>query len=157
MRRGAARVVALDHYSWNAPQFRGRQAFDLVNQITGLGIEAVDIDLDTPQLSLGHVGLFDVVLFLGVFYHLVDPIAGLREVAALAREVLVVETLVERTLSPRPSMVFYPGSERGNDATNWWGPNTACVVELLRQAGFARITVKRGYDRSRKVFHAFRE
>lgn len=155
-RRGAARVVALDHYSWNAPQFRGREAFDLVNDITGLGIEAVDIDLDAPQLSLSHLGPFDVVLFLGVFYHLRDPLAGLREVAALASEVLVVETLIERSLNPRPSMIFYPGAERGGDPTNWWGPNLACVLELLRQAGFPRIEVTRGFGRSRKVFHAFR-
>lgn len=156
-RRGASRVVALDHYSWNAPQFRGRQAFDLVNEITGLGIEAVDIDLDTPQLSLGHLGPFDVVLFLGVFYHLRDPLAGLREAAALAREALVVETLIERPLNPRPSMIFYPGAERGGDPTNWWGPNMACMLELLNQAGFRRVQVTRGFGRSRKVFHAFRQ
>ena len=155
-RRGASRVVALDHYSWNAPQFRGREAFDLVNEITGLGIEAVDVDLDAPQLSLEHLGPFDVVLFLGVFYHLHDPIAGLREAAALAREALVVETLIERPLNPRPSMVFYPGAERGGDPTNWWGPNTACILELLRQAGFRRVEVTRGFGRSRRVFHAFR-
>jgi tRNA (mo5U34)-methyltransferase len=155
-RRGANRVVALDHYSWNAPQFRGREAFDLVNEITGLGIEAVDVDLDAPQLSLEHLGPFDVVLFLGVFYHLHDPIAGLREAAALAREALVVETLIERPLNPRPSMVFYPGAERGGDPTNWWGPNTACILELLRQAGFRRVEVTRGFGRSRRVFHAFR-
>ncbi|HWB47704.1 MAG TPA: protein arginine N-methyltransferase [Stellaceae bacterium] len=155
-RRGAARVVALDHFTWNAPQYRGREAFDLVNEITGHGIEAVDIDLDTPQLSLSHLGQFDVVLFLGVFYHLRDPIAGLREAAALAREVLVVETLIERRLNPRPSMVFYPGTERAGDPTNWWGPNIACMLELLRLEGFPRIEVARGYGRSRRVFHAFR-
>lgn len=155
-RRGAARVVAVDHYTWNAPEFRGREAFDLVNRVTGFGLEAVDIDLDAPQLSLAELGTFDVVLFLGVFYHLRDPIAGLREVAALARQVLVVETLVERRLNPRPSMIFYPGNERADDATNWWGPNIACMVELLRQAGFARIEITPGIARSRKVFHAFR-
>jgi tRNA (mo5U34)-methyltransferase len=155
-RRGAARVVAVDHYTWNAPEFRGREAFDLVNRVTGFGLEAVDIDLDVPQLSLAELGTFDVVLFLGVFYHLRDPIAGLREVAALAREVLVVETLVERRLNPRPSMIFYPGNERDDDATNWWGPNVACMVELLRQVGFARIEITPGITRSRKVFHAFR-
>jgi hypothetical protein len=40
--------------------------------VTGLPLEAVDVDLDTPQLSLSHLGQFDVVLFLGVFYHLQD-------------------------------------------------------------------------------------
>jgi tRNA (mo5U34)-methyltransferase len=155
-RRGAARVVALDHYTWNAPHYRGRETFDLVNRVTGFDLEAVDIDLDTPQLSLAGLGRFDVVLFLGVFYHLVDPIAALREVAAIASEMLVVETLIERRFNPRPSMMFYPGDERGRDPSNWWGPNTACVLELLRFAGFARVEMRRGFDRTRKVFHAFR-
>ena len=154
--RGATRVVALDHFTWNEPSYRGRETFDLVNEITGLEIEAIDIDLDSPQLSLAHLGRFDIVLFLGVFYHLRDPIAALREIAALAREALVVETLVERRLNPRPSMSFYPGAERSGDPTNWWGPNAACVLELLRQAEFSRIKVARGYARSRRVFHAFR-
>jgi tetratricopeptide (TPR) repeat protein len=64
-RRGAARVVALDHYTWNLADFRGRETFELVNSITGLGLEAVDVDLDAPQLSLGGLGQFDVVLFFG--------------------------------------------------------------------------------------------
>jgi tRNA (mo5U34)-methyltransferase len=155
-RRGAARVVALDHYTWNAPHYRGRETFDLVNRATGLGLEAVDIDLDVPRLSLAGLGRFDVVLFLGVFYHLVDPIAALREVAGLTNEVLVVETLVENRINPRPSMMFYPRDERAGDASNWWGPNTACMLELLRLVGFARVETRRGFGRTRKVFHAFR-
>ena len=155
-RRGATRVVALDHYTWNARPYRGRETFDLVNRVTGLGLDAVDIDLDAPQLSLAGVGRFDVVLFLGVFYHLVDPIAALREAAASTNEVLIVETLIEGRFNPRPSMMFYPGKERGGDASNWWGPNTACMLELLQLAGFARVETRRGYNRTRKVFHAFR-
>jgi tRNA (mo5U34)-methyltransferase len=93
---------------------------------------------------------------LGVFYHLLDPIAALREVSALAREALVLETHVERRLNPRPAMIFYPGDELNGDSGNWWGPNTACVLELLRQSGFPRVEVMSGFTRSRKVFHAFR-
>ena len=69
----------------------------------------------------------------------------------------MVETLIEKGLTPRPAMIFYPGDERGGDPTNWWGPNLACMIELLRHAGFPRIEVTPGIDRSRKVFHAFRQ
>jgi hypothetical protein len=31
------------------------------------------------------------------------------------------------------------------------------MLELLRQAGFARVVVTRGFGRSRRVFHAFRQ
>jgi tRNA (mo5U34)-methyltransferase len=161
-RRGASRVAALDHYAWNFPRFRGRETFDLVNRTLGLGLEAFDIDLDAPQLSLAHLGQFDVVLFLGVFYHLRDPLHALREVAALAAKVLVVETHIEEGTDPRPSMIFYPGSELDNDPTNWWGPNRACVVSLLKTAGFARVETTASPElgkigRSRAVVHAFRD
>ena len=155
-RRGATRTVALDHFTWNAPGFRGRETFELVRRVTGLPLEAVDIDLDMPQLSLSHLGLFDVVLFLGVFYHLQDPIAALREVSALAREVLVLETHVERTLSPRPAMIFYPYDELNRDPTNWWGPNKECAVQLLRYNGFRRIDIG-NIAGLRKIFRASRE
>ncbi len=155
-RRGASRVVAVDHFTWNHPVFRGRQTFDLVNRVTGLAIEAKDIDLDAPQLSLKPLGQFDIVLFLGVFYHLRDPLAALREISSLAVETLVVETHVERTSDPRPAMIFYPRDELNGDPTNWWGPNRACMTELLRQQGFARIEItSTGADRA--IFHAYRD
>ncbi len=155
-RRGATRVMAVDHYTWTHPAFRGRQTFDLVNRVTGLGIEARDIDLDGPQLDLSTFGRFDVVLFLGVFYHLRDPLVALREVAALAREVLVVETHTRLTLSRVPSLRFYPSHELEGDTTNWWSPNVACIVALLKLCGFARVTISSGSAPFRKVFHAYR-
>jgi tRNA (mo5U34)-methyltransferase len=154
-RRGATRIAALDHYTWKT--WRGRETIDLVAQVTNNHIEAIEIDLDMPGLSLKHLGKFDVVLFSGVFYHLIDPIAATREVAALAREVLIVETHVEIIPGDRPAMVFYPGAELADDPTNWWGPNIACVCALLKQCGFARVDVAEGSDDTRKVFHAYRE
>ncbi len=138
-RRGASRVVALDSYTWNHPHFQGRATFDLATRLCNMQFEAVDLDLDSPQLSLAHLGTFDVVLFLGVFYHLIDPIAALREVAALASKVLVIETYLAETADSKPAMVFYPGHELDNDATNWWGPNRACMEGLLRLNNFGRI------------------
>jgi len=155
-RRGASRVVALDQYESAHEYWRGRETIDLVRGATGLDIEAVAMDLDSPRLSLAHLGQFDVVLFLGVFYHLLDPIAALREIAPLARELLILETHVEETEDPRPLMIFYPGSELGGDRTNWWGPNTACVRELLQIAGFSRVDISAGSGADRRVFHAYR-
>jgi tRNA (mo5U34)-methyltransferase len=155
-RRGAARIVALDQYDSQLPYWWGREPIDLVRNATGLGIEVAAADLDNPRLSLAHLGQFDIVLFLGVFYHLMDPIAALREIAPLARELLILETHIEETGDSRPLMVFYPASELGGDPTNWWGPNTACIRELLRFAGFARVDISPGSGPNRQVFHARR-
>lgn len=154
VRRGAAHVTAVDHVTWNNPEANGRLSFDLVVQALGIPATAVDIDMDAPGLSLAGLGQFDVVLFLGVFYHLQDPIAALREVARATKEVLVVETYVDRTLDPRPLMMFYPGDELVGDASNWWGPSEACVVALLRMLGFTRVSVFAGSYPERAVFHA---
>ena len=114
------------------------------------------MDLDAPQLSLGSLGKFDYALLLGVFYHLRDPLAALREVASLVTSTLVVETHIERTFDRRPAMIFYPRDELRGDPTNWWGPNAACMVELLHQQGFSRVEVTSA-GRGHGIFHAFRD
>lgn len=156
VRRGAARVVALDHHAWNNEHFKARETFELACRATGVNIEKVDIDLDHPRLRLSHLGQFDVVLFLGVFYHLINPIGALREIVPLVRELLVLETHIDSTCEQRPAMVLYPGTELAGDPTNWWGPNTACIQELLGLAGFGRIDVTPGSSEDREVFHAYR-
>ena len=122
--------------------FRGRTGFEIAKRLCNVSIEAIDQDIDVPQLDLAHLGTFDIVLFLGVFYHLLDPLAALREISRLAREVLVVETHVEETADPRPTMIFYPGDDLNGDLSNWWGPNWRCVEDLLRLNGFGRIDIR---------------
>lgn len=151
-RRGAGRVLATDSYCWRQPMFRGRETFDLVLRHTGLDIEAREID--ATEITVGAVGRFDVVLFLGVFYHLLDPIAVLQQLAALTDEVLVLETCLDAREERRPAMIFYPGTELNGDASNWWGPNRACVESLLRTVGFEDVAFSPGSDPSRGVFHA---
>jgi tRNA (mo5U34)-methyltransferase len=96
---------------------------------------------------------FDLVLFMGVFYHLRYPLLALDAVAEKARRLLVFQSLTmpgdeimdcprdieidERELMLRPGwpkMAFIEHSLAG-DATNWWAPNHACVTALLRSAG----------------------
>jgi len=155
-RRGASSVTGLDHFTWNNPYFRGRDTFNLTSSMTGASLKAIDRDLDDPKLDLSDIGKFDVVLFLGVFYHLKNPLSALREVSGTVKDVLALETHLERFSEDRPAMVFFPGAELAGDATNWWGPNTACIVELLKLMGFARIEISAGFGDTRGLFHAYR-
>jgi tRNA (mo5U34)-methyltransferase len=153
-RRGARHVLATDSYCWRQPMFRGRETFDLVLRRTGLDIEAREID--ATEVGIDAVGRFDVVLFLGVFYHLLDPIAVVQRLAAVTDEVLVLETHMDAEEETRPAMVFYPGTELNGDGTNWWGPNRACVEALLRTVGFEEVVFTPGYAPGRGVFHAWK-
>lgn len=139
-RRGAASVTGMDHFTWTHPDYKGRETFELVSRVTGANFGAIDADLDVEALDLTGIGDFDVVLFLGVFYHLKDPIAALRQLVSHTKDVLVVESHVESSQEgDRPSMVFWPGREANNDPTNWWGPNKECLIALLKAAGMRTV------------------
>ncbi len=154
-RRGASRVLATDSYCWSHPQFRGRETFDLARSALGLDVDAKEID--AADLSVEAVGKFDIVLYLGVFYHRYDAIESLARVAPLAKHVLIVETHLDLRDIMVPAMAFYPGRELNNDPTNWWGPNEHCVKELLLGQGFTEIEMTpHPAGTERAIFHAWR-
>jgi tRNA (mo5U34)-methyltransferase len=96
---------------------------------------------------------FDLVLFMGVLYHLRYPLLGLDIVADKTRRLLVFQTLT----SPGRRVVAAPGDlgitdrwrmrDQGwptmafiehrleGDATNWWAPNHAAVEAMARSSG----------------------
>src|ERR1700723_2355034 len=80
-RRGASRVLATDSYCWSHPDIHGREAFEIARSALGFELEGQQID--SADLSAETVGKFDIVLYLGVFYHRYDAIESLATVARL--------------------------------------------------------------------------
>ncbi len=153
-RAGASRVIATDSYAWRSPQFRGRETFELARACLDIDVEAREID---PTELPGDIEPVDVVLFIGVLYHMIDPAMVLGKVAALAKDLLVVETHQDLLAFDRPAMVFYPGTTLNDDATNWWGPNPECVTQLLSTVGFCCVFYQRHPGAAdRGIYHAFR-
>jgi tRNA (mo5U34)-methyltransferase len=159
-RRGAERVVAVDPNAWRAPvgpdnPWSGQEGFRLARRALQSRVEDLDLSLD--QISPERVGVFDVVLFLGVFYHLRDPLPILDRVASVAGERLILETHSDLHWVRRPAMAFYPRSELAGDSSNWWGPNLPLLENLLRELGFASIEVVRHdplpYRLARSLYH----
>jgi tRNA (mo5U34)-methyltransferase len=154
-RRGAGRVLATDSYCWSHPHIRGREAFDIAREALEVALEAREID--AADMSPDTVGEFDVVLYLGVFYHRYDAVEVLAKIARLAKHVLVLETHLDVRDVNIPAMAFYPGRELNDDPTNWWGPNEHCIKALLLGLGFTEIEISAhpvGYNRA--IFHAWR-
>jgi len=96
---------------------------------------------------------WDLVLFMGVLYHLRHPLLGLDLVARRVRRLLVLQTLTlpgaERAPTPGdlrlnqrarlldsgwPKMAFVE-RRLAEDETNWWVPNVAGVEAMARSAG----------------------
>lgn len=138
-RRGAARVVATDEYAWQHLGSR-RRGFDLAHRALRSSVEAREVDvMDLSPEAAG--GTFDLVLFLGVLYHLRDPVTALERVASVTGDQLVLETHVDMLRHRGPAAAFYPGTELYGDATNWWGPNVPALLGMLWVAGFDDPTV----------------
>jgi tRNA (mo5U34)-methyltransferase len=152
-RRGAARVVAADQYCWTYGGMASKEGFDLAR--TALRSRVEDVMLGVEELTPAAVGTFDLVLFLGVLYHAPDPLRYLRNARAVCRGQLLLETHIDALDYPQPAAVFYPGATLNNDASNFWGPNPACVEAMLREVGFRRVMKVCVYNRTRAVYHAF--
>jgi tRNA (mo5U34)-methyltransferase len=135
-RRGAERVVASDRHAWASPDY-GDAGFRLAREALASDVE--QRHLDVLDHSPEAIGTFDVVLFLGVLYHMRHPLLALERMRSVTRDLLVVETHVELLPTRRPTAVFYPGDELDGDDSNWWGPNPPAVRALLNTAGFSRV------------------
>jgi tRNA (mo5U34)-methyltransferase len=136
-RRGAARVVAMDN--WGEPECSSKTGFEFARRALGSRVE--DVKGDVQALNPARLGTFDLVLFMGVLYHLRHPLLGLEKVASVTREMVILETHADLLDLHRPAMAFYPGRELAGDPTNWWGPNTAAVEAMLRTVGFTRVEI----------------
>ncbi len=173
-RRGAARVAVVDHYMWAmdspgqqaywrrcmeqgiAPRpyhetefwhpdtMPGKRGFDLAREALGSAVE--DFAVDFMDCDVDALGRWDVVLYLGVLYHMEEPLTALRRVAAVTNELAVVETeaFVLPGLEHEALWRFFPGAELNGDVSNWWAPNLTGLLGALRAAGFASATTKQG-------------
>src|SRR4029077_17426301 len=106
-----------DHFAWTT--YEAKAGFALARRALRSNVE--DMNVDVMDLSPERVGVYDVVLFLGVLYHMRHPMLALEKVAAVTGEQLIVETHVDLLDVVRPAMAFYPGTELSGDATNWCG------------------------------------
>ena len=133
-RRGARRVVAVDSFSWNGAGWGTQEGFKLARRV--LGSQVQDRESEVLDLSPQQIGVFDVVFFLGVLYHMKRPQEALERVASVTKDLLILETHVDLLNIQRPAMAIYPGSELDDDPSNWCGPNCPALEWMLRDVGF---------------------
>jgi tRNA (mo5U34)-methyltransferase len=147
-RRGAREVVALDN---DSPHNTG---FAIAAEL--LDSKATYVTENVYSLDPERYGRFDLVLFLGVIYHLRHPLLALDRIhdVCAPEALLLVEThmidegLVDsegnwRALADfHPDLVslplaqYYPGDMLGDDPTSQWAPNRVALEGWLRGSGF---------------------
>jgi SAM-dependent methyltransferase len=113
------------------------QATFLVRELGLEGIEFRRADLH----SFGGGEAFDICLFKGILYHLPDPVAGLRQVADLTREVIIVdsETDGERgELCLRLNKEGVGSLMTGIHGLAWWPSGPDLIAVILGWLGFTQ-------------------
>jgi tRNA (mo5U34)-methyltransferase len=140
--RGAKRVLAIDSFAWSGESWGTPDGFLLAREVLGLDDVVDDQVVDVMDLCPEMVGgSFDVVLVLGVLYHLRDPITALERVASVCDDLLIVETEIALDWLPWPAARVYAGRELNGDDTNWYAYNVRALKGLLRRVGFGDLTV----------------
>jgi tRNA (mo5U34)-methyltransferase len=92
------------------------------------------------ECDLQELGSFDIALFLGVLYHMRDPLHALERLRSITTECAVIETAaIEVPDLDGPFLEFVPGYEINNDPTNWYVPTEAAVLGMCRAAGFTSV------------------
>ena len=123
---------------WKPDELPGRAGFDVAHAALDSKVEPIVADFSTMDLE--PLGQFDIVLYLGVLYHMPDPFGSLQRVARVTRGEAFVETelLAVPGAEEYGACEFLATDELGRDPTNWWVPNRTALIGMLRSAGFAR-------------------
>lgn len=141
-RRGAARVLATDSFVWSGQTWGSQQGFLLARRALGLEHRVEDRLVDVMDLDPQTVGgRFDLVLLLGVLYHLRDPVTALERVASVCADLLVLETETALNKLRTPAAAVFPGRELNGDESNWYAYNVAALRGLLARVGFTDVEV----------------
>ncbi|WP_372618246.1 TIGR04290 family methyltransferase [Falsiroseomonas sp.] len=146
-RRGAARVLGVDSDEAYLAQAR------FAAEVSGQEIEFRHLSV-YDIAALGE--RFDVVLFMGVLYHLRHPLLALDLIREhVVGDMLVFQSMQRGAAEVAPVSGDYEFSDTApfddpgwpklhfvehryaHDQTNWWVPNRACAEAMLRAAGFA--------------------
>ena len=140
-RRGAARVLAIDTYAWDR---HGMDGFLLARSVLKSKVEHQRLAVE--DLDPAVVGTFDLVLFLGVFYHLRSPIAALDRLRSVTRGTLVCEThgLIPAVHEAWPLVSFFPGDATASEGRRELCaiPTLECLQQMLAASGFRDVVVK---------------
>jgi tRNA (mo5U34)-methyltransferase len=153
-RRGAEEVVAIDipaaaDADWPAfdpiasTEFpSARPDFQLAHRTLGSSVERHDCSV--YDVAVDQLGTFDVVFVGSLLLHLRDPVRALMALRELTGGQLVLNESISIPLT-----VLRPRSAAarliGTGGSNWWVPNRAGLVQMVRAAGFEPLEVGRPY------------
>ena len=137
-RRGADRVLAIDRFAWDKFGMK-----EFLNAKDRLGSNVEYHHADVHELNADTLGTFDLVLFLGVFYHLRNPLQALENIRSITKQKLICEThvLLPFMHERYPLVPFFPGDENAKEMPYELCamPTINALTQMLESAGFESV------------------
>ncbi|MEM9271509.1 MAG: class I SAM-dependent methyltransferase [Cyanobacteria bacterium P01_F01_bin.143] len=137
MEARGAEVVAIDYMEVDIT------GFSVVSQVKNSNVKYFTDNV--YNLNPRKYGSFDVILFLGVLYHLRNPMLALDQIRQIIKPdgLLLIETQIATNFILRqlsrinvPVWQFYPGKSLNEDATNKWAPNISGLRAVVEETQF---------------------
>ncbi len=134
-RRGASSVTSMD--IWEPSHNATSEGYAVAH--CAYKSLAKPIRGSVHDLDVNIHGMHDLVLFLGVFYHLKNPLEALFSLRKVTRGTLVLETASDFAFTRKPVLAFYENDELGKDDSNWFAPNASALIGMCKAAGFRKV------------------
>lgn len=118
---------------------------------SGIQFEICDL-YDVPKLGLEP---FDITLFNGLFYHLYDPIGGLRIACDLTKELIHVGTATRKGMQDGLLVVDAENPDwamSGLHNLRWLPTGPGAIEPILRWAGFEETAVASWWEKKEQAF-----
>jgi tRNA (mo5U34)-methyltransferase len=129
MARRGADVVAIDYRD------KTEHGYHVMEKLNPNNIDYKLMNI--YELENAKIGKFDIIIFMGVLYHLPDMLRALHILRNLCSGTMYLETHSENQFcSDIPAARYYKESTLSNDYTNFWAPNRLCVLDMLHDARF---------------------
>jgi len=94
---------------------------------------------DVEDEKVRELGLFDLVLCFGLMYHLENPFRAIRNLHALTRYILIIESMVSPARSPTAILMSECQGEDQSLHYVAFVPSEACLIKMLYRAGFSEV------------------
>lgn len=132
-RRNAKEITAIDVWQNEGPNGIRDEPFKICKEILDSKVELIELDvLDIEKLGKK----FDIILFLGVIYHLMDPLLALRKLYNVCNELVILQGAVLK--SPKSICYFLEPGELGGDTSNTFLISPIFIENYAKSIGFRK-------------------
>lgn len=140
-KRGAAKVIAVDD-----PKINASRGFHVAKNILRSQVEFIPINLF--DINPKEFGKFDIVLALGLIYHLKSFYIGLEIIKELTKELVIIQSRIDRG-NDLIVNVTVPLNKHDHIT---WIPSLPTLSLVMEDIGF-KITMKHCYGSEGVIIH----